>query len=192
MADRKPLSKRTRFEVMKRDGHRCRYCGATAVEVRLVVDHVVAVANGGTDDATNLVTACEPCNAGKSAVPLETKRFRNEASAEAAQDHAEQIRAYLEAQREVVAARNEILDEVNSYWVDAFGCDAPPQFLSVASGAIASTTLIEFFDAIMAAASHRDFGSGRYNGANNQLSRRRYALAVLRNNRASVPRSEAD
>ncbi len=37
-------------------------------EAKLVIDHVVAVALGGTDDAENLVTACVDCNAGKSSV----------------------------------------------------------------------------------------------------------------------------
>ena len=41
------LSPRIRFEVIKRDGFRCRYCGATALTSRLVVDHVIPVAKGG-------------------------------------------------------------------------------------------------------------------------------------------------
>lgn len=65
------LSARTRFEVLKRDGFRCRYCGADASIARLEVDHVVAVANGGSDDHENLTTACERCNVGKSDVPLD-------------------------------------------------------------------------------------------------------------------------
>ena len=64
-----PVSKRLRFEVLRRDNHACRYCGATAPEVKLTVDHVIPVALGGTSDPSNLVTACEPCNAGKSSVP---------------------------------------------------------------------------------------------------------------------------
>ena len=28
MAERKPISKKTRFEIFKRDGFSCRYCGA--------------------------------------------------------------------------------------------------------------------------------------------------------------------
>lgn len=67
---RKKLSQRTRFEVFKRDRFKCQYCGASAPDVLLEVDHIVAVANGGDDGLLNLVTACESCNAGKSAVPL--------------------------------------------------------------------------------------------------------------------------
>lgn len=61
--------KRLRFEVLRRDNHACRYCGATAPEARLTVDHVTPVALGGSDEPTNLVTACADCNSGKSSVP---------------------------------------------------------------------------------------------------------------------------
>lgn len=59
------VTKRTRFEVLKRDNHTCRYCGGTAPDVVLTVDHVTPVALGGTDDPSNLVAACRDCNAGK-------------------------------------------------------------------------------------------------------------------------------
>jgi hypothetical protein len=50
-------------EVYERDGHRCRYCGATA---NLTVDHVIPRCLGGDDDAANLVVACRSCNSRKS------------------------------------------------------------------------------------------------------------------------------
>lgn len=34
------VSKRTRFEVLRRDGHICQYCGEKAPDVTLHVDHV--------------------------------------------------------------------------------------------------------------------------------------------------------
>jgi hypothetical protein len=60
------LSKRLRFEILRRDGHACRYCGAKAPTVTITVDHVIPVTLGGTDSPTNLVAACPACNAGKS------------------------------------------------------------------------------------------------------------------------------
>lgn len=59
------VSKRLRYEIFKRDGHTCRYCGATAPDVKLTIDHVTPEALGGTDTPDNLVTACGPCNSGK-------------------------------------------------------------------------------------------------------------------------------
>lgn len=70
MTKRKAISKKTRFEVFKRDAFVCVYCGAHPPAVLLHVDHIVAVANGGTNDPDNLVTACGPCNLGKGATPL--------------------------------------------------------------------------------------------------------------------------
>lgn len=64
-AKRVSLTKKLRFEVFKRDGFRCQYCGGAAPEVLLVVDHVHPVAEGGKNDILNLITACQPCNAGK-------------------------------------------------------------------------------------------------------------------------------
>jgi hypothetical protein len=58
------VSKRTRYEVLRRDNFTCRYCRST--DNPLTVDHVQPVALGGTDDPANLVTACRDCNAGKS------------------------------------------------------------------------------------------------------------------------------
>lgn len=59
------VSQRARFEVLRRDGFRCRYCGADAATATLEVDHVMPVALGGADDLDNLVTSCGPCNDGK-------------------------------------------------------------------------------------------------------------------------------
>lgn len=60
------VSKRLRYEILRRDQHTCRYCGASAPDAPLRVDHVTPVALGGTDEPSNLATSCEPCNSGKS------------------------------------------------------------------------------------------------------------------------------
>lgn len=64
-----------RFEVFKRDGFRCTYCGRAGADVVLHVDHVKARANGGLNDPENLTTACQDCNLGKSATPLHECRI---------------------------------------------------------------------------------------------------------------------
>ena len=63
---RKAISKRVRFCVISRCQFRCVYCGALAGDVVLVIDHVVPVAKGGSNDESNLVAACDDCNLGKS------------------------------------------------------------------------------------------------------------------------------
>lgn len=61
------IGKRQRFRILQRCGFRCHYCGRPAGEVVLEIDHIIAVANGGTSDDANLVAACYDCNRGKSA-----------------------------------------------------------------------------------------------------------------------------
>lgn len=67
---RKSISKKTRFEVFKRDGFMCQYCGAHPPSVILHVDHIVPLALDGANHIDNYVTACQPCNLGKSATSL--------------------------------------------------------------------------------------------------------------------------
>ena len=62
---RKAISKRLRFEVFKRDGFACQYCGKKAPDVVLHVDHVSPVSKGGKNDILNLITSCSDCNLGK-------------------------------------------------------------------------------------------------------------------------------
>ncbi|MFD5910287.1 HNH endonuclease [Streptomyces massasporeus] len=59
------VSKRLRYEILRRDNHACRYCGATAPHVKLNVDHVIPQSLGGSNKPTNLVASCADCNAGK-------------------------------------------------------------------------------------------------------------------------------
>lgn len=59
------VSKRLRYEILRRDNHACRYCGATAPQAKLAVDHVIPQSLGGSDKPDNLVASCADCNAGK-------------------------------------------------------------------------------------------------------------------------------
>jgi len=49
----------SRKNILRRDGHRCQYCGTSQ---NLTVDHVVPKSKGGEDSWDNLVTACIKCN----------------------------------------------------------------------------------------------------------------------------------
>lgn len=71
----KPLKLRTprykvtnkiRFEIFNRDSFTCRYCGRSSPQVQLEVDHVHPIALGGSNELSNLATACTECNSGKS------------------------------------------------------------------------------------------------------------------------------
>lgn len=69
------IPKRTRFEVLRRDNHTCRYCRST--DNPLTIDHVTPVSLGGTDDPTNLVAACQDCNAGKASTSPDERTVEN-------------------------------------------------------------------------------------------------------------------
>jgi len=59
---RQPIPRKLRHEVFKRDGYRCRECGASKDETSLEIDHILPVAKGGTNDINNLQTLCRECN----------------------------------------------------------------------------------------------------------------------------------
>ena len=104
---RRAIGKKTRFEVFKRDGFKCQYCGAHPPGVLLHVDHVLAVAEGGTNVIDNLVTACEPCNLGKGARSLLAvpKSLAEKAALVAEQE------AQIAGYQAILAAKHDRLDE---------------------------------------------------------------------------------
>jgi hypothetical protein len=56
-------------EVALRAGHRCEYCHApeAVFNLPLEVEHIVPIARGGEDTATNWALACRACNLYKAA-----------------------------------------------------------------------------------------------------------------------------
>jgi len=55
-----------RLALYLRDGLACCYCGASVEQgIRLTLDHLRPYANGGTNNATNLVTCCSTCNSSR-------------------------------------------------------------------------------------------------------------------------------
>lgn len=100
---RKPLSKKARFEVFKRDDFTCTYCGQKPPTVVLEVDHIVPVAKGGKNGMDNLITACFDCNRGKGAGVLT-------AIPESLKDKASRVKeaeAQLKEYRKVMTAKQE-------------------------------------------------------------------------------------
>ena len=107
MTTRKSISKKTRFEVFKRDSFTCQYCGAHPPAVILHVDHIDPVAKGGGNDMDNLVTSCESCNQGKS------DRLLSDIP-QSLQDKAAQIierEAQIKGYQNVVAAKRQRIED---------------------------------------------------------------------------------
>lgn len=78
MTKRKSIPKRTRFEVFKRDSFTCQYCGESAPQVVLNVDHIKPVSKGGDNNLLNLITSCVDCNQGKSNIKLDDLSIINQ------------------------------------------------------------------------------------------------------------------
>lgn len=70
---RDPIPKALRAALYERDGMRCRYCGCDVTPMvggrylptDAVLDHVVPLKAGGSDEPDNLVVACRRCNNSK-------------------------------------------------------------------------------------------------------------------------------
>ncbi|MHA1647134.1 MAG: HNH endonuclease [Promethearchaeota archaeon] len=63
------ISSKLRYEILRRDGHRCVQCGKSSKEddVKLEIDHKIPVNMGGLTEESNLQTLCQECNHGKKA-----------------------------------------------------------------------------------------------------------------------------
>lgn len=63
---RRVVTDSLRYDILRRDGFRCRICGSCASDgVKLEVDHIIPVSKGGKSTMDNLQTLCERCNRGK-------------------------------------------------------------------------------------------------------------------------------
>lgn len=88
------ISKKIRFEVFKRDGFQCGYCGKTPPEIILEVDHINPKSKKGKDDINNLITACFDCNRGKSNIMLDKIPNKLNENFEILKQKEEQIKEY--------------------------------------------------------------------------------------------------
>ena len=113
MAERKPISKKLRFEVFKRDSFTCQYCGKSAPDAVLHVDHIKPVKEGGTNDITNLVTACADCNLGKGA-----RKLSDSSEVMKAKKQLDELNARRE-QLEMMLQWKEGLSDIEEQQVDA-------------------------------------------------------------------------
>jgi hypothetical protein len=164
---RKPVSVRARFEVFKRDDFTCRYCGRKTPDVILELDHVVPVADGGSNDPMNLVTSCWECNRGKSAVPLHEIITGEDPHDKAIEllERERQLREYNEVLEAVRLRREDVGQELVNYWCEQTGKDGVNQFdwLWLMSS-LQQTPAEEIRDAMMIAIRYNQTRNLRYVG----------------------------
>lgn len=112
------ITKKTRFEVFKRDSFTCQYCGNSAPSVVLHIDHIQPVSKDGDNDLFNLITSCVDCNVGKKDRLLSDDSVvaKQKAQLDDLQERREQIEMMLEWRENLKALK----EDVNQIAVDAF------------------------------------------------------------------------
>jgi hypothetical protein len=120
---RKTISKKTRFEVFKRDSFKCQYCGKSAPDVILVVDHIIPVAKGGGNDIVNLITSCEECNQGKSDRQLSDQSIlaKQRSQLEEINIRREQIKMMAEWRQGLKSLQDDQVEIFSSIFLDRTG-----------------------------------------------------------------------
>lgn len=118
MQKRKSIGNKLRFEVFKRDKFTCQYCGKSAPDVLLQVDHVEPVADGGSNDMLNLITSCFECNSGKGARQLndDALMVKQRRELRQLQERREQIEMMFKWKQELLDLEDNIVDQAAEYW----------------------------------------------------------------------------
>lgn len=124
---RKAISKRIRFSIFNRDGFSCRYCGVQSDESKLVIDHIKPVCEGGTNDETNLITACVSCNQGKAGKPIATQ-VQNESHRLALHQEFKELKALQEEALLAAHAERELRETIGDTYCEIFGVDSIPPY----------------------------------------------------------------
>lgn len=80
------ISPQLRMEILERNGFTCQLCGAGAGDpdpfnpkrkMRLHIDHIIPVSQGGTDNKDNLRALCSACNQGRANIQMPSETARN-------------------------------------------------------------------------------------------------------------------
>lgn len=80
------ISPQLRTEILERNGYTCQLCGSGPGDpdptdphrkVRLHIDHIVPISQGGTDNKDNLRVLCSTCNQGRSNIQTPSEDARN-------------------------------------------------------------------------------------------------------------------
>jgi len=117
------IGKKIRFEVFKRDSFTCQYCGRSAPDVTLQVDHIKPRKEGGSDDILNLVTSCWECNIGKGGRKLDdqTTVKKRKKQLDEIQERREQLTMLIDWQRGLMLIDDDIITQLDDLWSDLTG-----------------------------------------------------------------------
>lgn len=114
------MDKKIRFEVFKRDGFKCAYCGKAPPEVALEVDHITPKSQNGTSDINNLLTACFDCNRGKKAIPLDKIPNQLTQNLEILKEKEAQIKEYEKFTKKIREREDEYISKLCNVYTTYF------------------------------------------------------------------------
>ena len=152
---RKSISPKLRFEVFKRDKFQCQYCGKSAPQVVLHVDHIEPVAEGGTNEITNLITACSECNLGKGARRLsDDAAIRKEKrQLDMLNERREQLEMMMQWRKELSMMEEKTVAYVASRFAEKTGYSVTPKGTQKLRRSLHAFSLSEVLDALEVCAS---------------------------------------
>ena len=126
------ISKKIRFEIFKRDGFKCAYCGKAPPAVTLELDHIEPKAKGGKDDINNYLTACFDCNRGKRDILLEKIPAKLQENLEVLKEKEEQLSEYRKFVAKIDRRVLKDISEVNAIYSEQYpGWEFSDQFNNV-------------------------------------------------------------
>ena len=114
------ITKKMRFEVFKRDGFRCAYCGRTPPVVTLEVDHIQPKSRGGKNDINNYITACFDCNRGKRDIPLDKIPPLLSQNIEVLKEKETQLKEYRRFIEKVERREKKDIEDISQIYRDSY------------------------------------------------------------------------
>ena len=110
------ISKKIRFEVFKRGGFTCQYCGRKPPQTILEIDHIIPRKKKGEDNPENLITACFDCNRGKGARDLKIAPASLSKKTEMLKEKELQLREFYAYQEKIKSRLEDDIDYLDERW----------------------------------------------------------------------------
>ena len=114
------MTKKLRFEIFKRDGFKCAYCGKAPPAVTLEIDHIDPKSKGGKDDINNLLTSCFDCNRGKRDVPLTKIPGKLSDNLEILQEQESQLKEYRKFIKKIETRVNKDIEDIDAIYIESY------------------------------------------------------------------------
>lgn len=113
-----PITKKIRFEVFKKDGFTCQYCGRKPPGITLEIDHIIPRKRDGKDDLENLITACFDCNRGKGARGLKISPDSIKEKAATLKERELQLKEFYKHQEKIRKRIDKDIDFLDKRWFE--------------------------------------------------------------------------